>query len=103
MITFNWDFRSLGVRKNYITRNAFAKKEKNIRLHKIIRFNKRNTVELFYKLKHANHNYESISKQTNVCFFTGRNRGVINYGRFKRQIFKRNLMNNMISMIKKKA
>ena len=50
MITFNWDFRSLGVRKNYITRNAFAKK-KNIRLHKIIRFNKRNTVELFYKAK----------------------------------------------------
>ena len=102
MFLYELNFKVLGIRKNILCRNNFIKKEKRNKLNLIINLNKRAKTNIRYKLKIHNKNYQSIVKQTNVCFLTGRNRSIFNEGRLKRQVFKRAVMNNEISFLKKK-
>ena len=80
----------------------FVKKEKKKLYYAIIRSNKRQSLLLHYKLKIKNKNYQSICKQTNVCFKTGRHRSVVQEFNFKRQMYKKFLNKNFGSFLKKK-
>lgn len=81
---------------------SFAVQEKNGIFKQIFRHNQGDGKFLWYKFKPHNSRLRSISNQANVCLFTGRYRSIINECGLKRQIFKRTLMSNFISFMKKR-
>lgn len=97
-----FDFRKLGIRTLLAKKLSFAGTEKPRIFKQIFRFNKGDGKFLWYKFKTHNSRLNSISNQANVCLFTGRYRSIMNECGLKRQIFKRTLMSNYISFMKKK-